>query len=401
MVTVGLISSGLVPVPPKRGGAVELYVYKLCEALRNLGIRSYVIDRTWPNRGEHRNIIRVKIGGVTDSEILSYILGRSKHNIIREMVFGFKVAGIAKEFEVVHANTAWAGYVLSNLINRKRIKIIYTCHNGLWLEERVHLSERIVRLAEGSAMRKADAVIALNKTMKRAIVEKAYVSPSKVFVVPNGVDVEFFRPGLRCDEVYNEFNLWGKHVVLFVGRVTHSKGVHVLLKAAKILREKYKLKDIKIVIVGPLSGFFGDEEPTDYVLKLRDYVARNSLDVMFTGSLSHERLRYLYSCSHVFVLPSLFEAFGMVLIEAMASGLPVIGSRSGGIVDIIYEGVNGYLFEKNNSESLSKKLFIILTDKELRKRMSLNSRNIAVERYSWESVAKKIYEVYRKILVSL
>ncbi|MEM1510271.1 MAG: glycosyltransferase family 4 protein [Thermofilaceae archaeon] len=394
---VTLISSGLLPVPPRRGGAVELYVLKLCEALRKLGVEAYVIDRLWNNTNKSDHIVRVKVPTLVDSKILTNILGRSRHSILKEVVFGISISRALKEFEIIHANTAWVGYTLAYKTRELHARLVYTCHNPLWPEENVHFGERAVRLIESSAMKKADAVIALNETMKRALIEKAGVNRDKIFVVPNGVDVEFFKPGLRCDEVNAKYGLEGRRVVLFVGRVTHGKGVHILLEAVKILKDKYGLKDVKIVIVGPLSGSFGDEGSTNYVQRLRKYAIKNNIDAVFTGSLDQEELRYLYSCSHVLVLPSYFEAFPMVLIEAMSSGLPVIGSKTGGIVDIVENGVNGYLFEKGSANELAEKLYLVLSDESLRRKLSINSRAIAESKYSWSIIAGKLLKIYSSL----
>ena len=392
---VALVSSGLLPVPPRRGGAVELYVLKLCEALRRLDVEAYVIDRLWNNTNKSDHIVRVKVPTLVDSEIPTNILGRSRHLILKEVAFGISASRALKEFEIIHANTAWVGCTLAYKTRELRARFVYTCHNPLWPEENVHLGERFVRLIESFAMKKADAVIALNETMKRVLVEKAGVNRDKIFVVPNGVDVEFFKPGLRCDEVNAKYGLEGRRVVLFVGRVTHGKGVHILLEAIRILKDKHGLKDVKVVIVGPLSGSFGDDTLTDYARVLREYTIKNNIDTVFTGSLDVEELRYLYSCSHVLVLPSYFEAFGIVLIEAMASGLPVIGSKAGGIVDIVENGVNGYLFEKGSAIELAEKLYLVLSDEVLRKRLSINARSLAEAKYSWNRVAFEMFKIYR------
>ncbi|MEM0240946.1 MAG: glycosyltransferase family 4 protein [Candidatus Nezhaarchaeales archaeon] len=394
---VALISSGLLPVPPRKGGAVELYVLKLCEALRGLGVEAYVIDRLWSNIDKNNYIVRVKVPTLVDSEILTSILGRSKHLILKEVVFGIYASKVLREFDIIHANTAWVGYTLIHMSRKLRARFVYTCHNPLWPEENVHLGERLVRLIESYAMKKANAVIALNETMRRALVEKASVNQDKIFVVPNGVDVEFFKPGLRCDEVNAKYGLEGKRVVLFVGRVTREKGIHILLEAVRTLRDKHGLRDIKVVVVGPLSGSFGDDTLTDYARVLHEYVIKNNIDAVFTGSLDIEELRYLYSCSHVLVLPSYFEAFPMVLIEAMASGLPVIGSKAGGIVDIVENGVNSYLFEKGSANDLAEKLYLVLSDESLRRKLSINSRAIAESKYSWNTIASKLLKIYSSL----
>lgn len=395
---VALVSSGLLPIPPRRGGAIEFYVLKLCEALRKLGVEAYVIDRHWNDMSRNGYVLRVKVPTLVDSKILTYMLGKYRHSILKEVTFGIFAPRALGEFEIVHANTAWVGYALAHITHTLRARFIYTCHNGLWPEESVHFGEKVVRLTEGFTMRKADAVIALNETMKRALIEKAGVDQDKIFIVPNGVDTEFFKPGLRCDEVNTKYVLEGKSVVLFVGRVTHGKGVHTLLEAIRILRDKYGLKDVKTLIVGPLSGSYGDDRPSDYVRRLLEYAIKANIEVVFTGYLDKEELRYLYSCSHVLVLPSYFEAFPMVLIEAMASGLPVIGSKAGGIVDVVEDGVNGFLFEKGSAVDLAEKLYLLLSDEGLRKKFSINARFAAETKYSWDKVALEMIKVYKAVI---
>ncbi|ABP49963.1 glycosyl transferase, group 1 [Pyrobaculum arsenaticum DSM 13514] len=367
-------------------------MYNLAKHLRMLGVDAYAIDciKTAGHENQEDFILRVKC----DSNLHKVLCreASARCNVLKEVVFARRATKILDKFDVVHVNTAWVGFTLSLLLRRPRF--VYTCHNPLWPEDQVHFGEKIVRIVEGHAMRRAHAVIALNNTMKRSIEAKAKVGPSKIFIVPNGVDTEFYRPNLPCEHVNEEYGLEGKKVVLFVGRVTWGKGVHILLKAIKRLRDFYNVRDVKALIVGPLSGFYKSDKPSSYAQLLMSYAKANNLGVVFTGSIDSDMLRYVYSCSHVLVLPSYFEAFGMVLIEAMASGIPVIGSRAGGIPDIIEEGVNGFTFPVGDDVTLAEKLYTLLTDESLHKNMANAARSIAVTRYSWKIVAKKLLKLY-------
>lgn len=393
MIKVAIVSSGLVPIPPIRGGAVEEYVYQLTKYLNKLGLQAIAVD-ILSDKGHYEDwevpIIRIPAPSVKKLP---------KERIIREYVFGLKASKIIKSLhpDIVHANTAYAGFALALTLKKK--PLIYTCHNPLWPEERVHASERIVRLIEGYVMHRSNAVIALNKTMKKHIVEKAKINPCKVHIIPNGVDVEFFKPGIPVDDVIDRYGLQGKRVILFVGRVTHWKGVHLLLKAFSRLIEDHK--DLKLVIVGPLTEHFGDTKPTPYANVLIEY-ARKSLpsdSYVFTGAVDREILRKLYATAYVHVLPSYAEAFGMVLIEAMASGCPVIASTAGGIPDIVVDGFNGLLFRKGDWRDLMDRLRIVLEDVNSRNKLATNSRKIAVEKYSWNAVALKMKEIYTRTVM--
>ena len=392
---VAIVSSGLVSIPPTRGGAVEEYVYQLTRHLRALGMDAVAVDFTLSRRLEYKEhngalIVRVPIKRFT---------GLPKERILRECLFGFEVSRYLKELgiEIVHANTAWAGFTLAKTLHNK-VALIYTCHNPLWPEDDVHTPEHVVRLVEGYTMRVSRAVIALNKTMMRAIVKKAHVDPRKIFIVPNGVDADFFKPDMDASDVIERYGLEGDRIILFVGRVTYGKGVHLLVKAFKYLIEIYK--DIKIVIAGPLSGAFSDGGISAYASALISYIEKNlpRNSYLFTGAVDRDTLRKLYSVAHVCVLPSYAEAFGMVLIEAMACGCPVIASNAGGIPDIVKDGVVGFLFRKGDYMDLREKLKRILSDECLRKEMSLNARKYVEENYSWRVIAEKISYIYRRKL---
>lgn len=390
---VALLSSGLVPLPPVRGGAVEEYVFQLSRHLRKLNVEAVAVDYTFNDNdvGLHDNngslILKIRVPRITKAP---------KKLILQELIFGFKTSELLYGFDVIHANTAWAGFAVA--LRHGNRNLIYTCHNGLWPEERVHASERIVRLVEGYTMRRSRAVIALNKTMMRAIVRKAHVDPRKIFIMPNGVDTEFFKPNIPADDVAKKYGLEGRRVILFVGRVTYVKGVHLLLKAFRELVSKYR--DLKLAIVGPLTDHFGEAEPSQYARALMEYASKvlPKDSYVFTGSVDKETLRKLYSVAYVCVLPSYAEAFGMVLIEAMSSGCPVLGSNAGGIADVIENGIAGLIFKKGDYIDLKEKLEMLVGNEALRKTLSINCREIAEKKYSWGAVATKLRDIYRNVI---
>jgi glycosyltransferase involved in cell wall biosynthesis len=392
---VALVSSGLVSIPPIKGGAVEEYVYQLSRHLRRLGVDAVAIDAKWNGIDvETVNINGVKILRIPVRSPTSNI----KRNIAMEFQFGKTASKYLnkEDFDVIHANTAWAGFALA--INRKRShSFVYTCHNPLWPEDKVHLGERVVRLVEGFTMRASNAVVALNKTMYRAIVEKAGVNGDKAVIIPNGVDVDYFKPGLRNDEFLSKFNLEEGNYILFVGRVSPEKGVHLLLKAFSYIAQESV--HVKLVVAGPLTSSFSASGMSPYARAIVEYAKRRLPGrIIFTGAVNRDELRVLYSNAHLFVLPSLAEAFGLVLIEAMASGVPPIGSTAGGIPDVITDGVNGLLFKKGDWKDLATKMLMLINDETLRNKLAAKARETAVEKYSWQVVASKLKEIYVAVL---
>jgi len=397
---VALVSSGLVPVPPVRGGAVEEYVYQLSRHLRRFGVDAVVIDANYDdNKLVYEELNGAQIVRIpTTKPFIGF-----KERIIKEFLFGRAASRyISREgFDIIHVNTTWTGSALALHKSIGKLKcrgFVYTCHNPLWPENKVHIGEKIVRLMEGYTMKIADTIIALNKTMYRALTEKAKIDPRNVVIVPNGVDTEFFRPGLKDERILNRYGLEEQSYILFVGRVSPEKGVHILLQAFKQIVNDVP-KNFKLVIVGPLTSTFNSTQISNYAKAMMNY-AKEELGerVVFTGAIDRNSLRILYSNAYCFVLPSLAEAFGMVLLEAMASETPPIGSTAGGIPDIIIDGVNGLLFRKGDCKDLASKLLMLIADKNLRDELATNARKYVEEKFSWGSVAVRIKEVYNSII---
>lgn len=390
---VALVSSGLVPVPPVRGGAVEGYVYQLCRHLRKLSIEASVIDSSHTNKP---GVYEVNGCPIIRIETPDTPKNMPRRDILRELVFGYRVAGSIERdgFDIIHINTAWTGFAAVRRLRGKRI--VYTCHNPFWPQESVHLGEKVVRIVEGHVMRNSARVIALNRTMYYALRYRARIPSEKLSIVPLGVDTEYFRPDISTSQVNERYGLEGKIVILFVGRISPVKGVHVLLKAYRLLLEK-GMRDLKLVIAGPYSGTFTKDTVAHYARNVLEYARRNlpPESYTFTGAIDKEILRQLYTRADIFVLPSYAEAFGTVLLEAMASGTPVIGSRAGGVVDVIEHGINGFLFNRGDPLDLAEKLYLILSDRDLHEKLGRNARRIAEQRYSWQCISldlKRIYE---------
>jgi len=395
---VALVSSGLVPVPPIKGGAVEEYVYQLSRHLRKLGVDAVVIDANYNSE----KIIYENINGAEIVKVPTLKPFTSfKKRIIGELLFGRAVAKYINEesYDIVHANTAWAGFALAIHRHTRRTLqgFIYTCHNPLWPEDTVHAREKIVRLVESYTMKSANTVIALNRTMYRALIKKAKVDKRKTIIVPNGVDIEYFKPGLKDGQVLKRYGLEEQEYILFVGRISPEKGPHILLRAFKQIMNEIP-KSIKLIIVGPLTGAFGTTELSQYTKIMLKYAKKNlNGRVIFTGAIDRNDLRILYSNAYCTVLPSLVEAFPMILLETMASGTPPIGSAAGGIPDIIIDGVNGILFRKGDWKNLAEKLLVLIQDKAFRDRLARNARRCVEEVYSWKLVASNLAKLYKAL----
>jgi glycosyltransferase involved in cell wall biosynthesis len=200
--------------------------------------------------------------------------------------------------------------------------------------------------------------------------------------------------------------------LLFVGRVSPEKGVHVLLDALQIVATRIPQTQLKIVGQPGASPQFTtavSDDPKDsnlwpfyrgnYLLHLRSKLSPSlASHVSFAGSIPHDQLIHIYRDSDILILPSVIEEpFGMPIIEAMAAGLPVVATRSGGIPEIVLDGETGLLVERDNSSALAQAILRLLLDEDSRKSMGKAAHERAVELFSWEKTVENLLSQYKKL----
>jgi len=232
-------------------------------------------------------------------------------------------------------------------------------------------------------MRECDRIAAVSRNTLETTVPRKMWHKSRV--IYNGVDLNFFNTKVKGENLKKELRIKGK-VVLSVARLVKQKGLDQLIKAFGELNDNSNL-----IIFG-----HGPEEKTLKKLIEKKGLQRKARVIWSAGI--EKRINELYAMSDVFVLPSLYEPFGMVLVEAMASGKPVIGSKVGGIPEIIEEGKNGLLFEPKNINQLKDEIETILSDEKKNKQWGLNGRKRAEKVFNWDNTAKGYELMYKGIL---
>jgi len=203
-----------------------------------------------------------------------------------------------------------------------------------------------------------------------------------------------------------------KRTLLFVGRVSPEKGLHILLDAFKEVAQKFP--DVILEIAGseisaPREFVFGLSDEPDrlgfaefysgsYLEKLKLRVSPEIKDrVSFVGYVSHDELPVYYKRAEILINPSLSEAFGMSLVEGMATGIPVIGARIGGMTSVIEEGKTGFLVEPNDPSALADAICYLLANDELRQSMGEAGRQRVLDLFSWGKVAESLEIQYEKL----
>ncbi|MGQ9468773.1 MAG: glycosyltransferase [Nitrososphaerales archaeon] len=231
-------------------------------------------------------------------------------------------------------------------------------------------------------LKRSDALIVPSKVIKDVLIEHGV--EKDIYLIPSGVDVRRFNPKINGEPIRELLGIKDGHLVLYIGRLVKEKNLEVLIKAApKVLEEFPRCKFI-IAGIGPAADYY------------KNMVLEGNLkeSFIFKGHLKDEILKHYYAASDVFVFPSKFETQGLVALEAMACGKPVVGADFLAIKEIVKNGYNGYLFNPDDPDDCAEK--IIKTIKE-RSIMSKNARQTALN-YSVDRCIDKLLKVYEKYL---
>lgn len=258
-----------------------------------------------------------------------------------------------------------------------------------------------------------DAVFAVSNHIANTFTAAFPNFPGLVATVGNGVDVTHFKPREAPPKRYES----KRRSILFVGRISPEKGVHTLVEAFRTIAGEFE--DVDLVIAGPhaalssdflaslssdqrvraLLRFYDRDGRSSYRTHLETLVSRFGLQerVRFLGNVAHKDLLGVYQASDVVVNPSLSESFGISVVEAMACGVPVVGTRIGGMCETILSGVTGILVDPDAPTELADALTSIFTDSAGARRMGAEGRKRAVECYSWRARADRVTDLYQRL----
>lgn len=287
--------------------------------------------------------------------------------------------------DIVHLHSPIPAFLLQRLYG---MRTVYTAHTPLWsLREsreggKDSLGARLHAWVERGTIRKSQLTVALGDYLKTAVPD------AEIVTIANGLNVDAWMPTDRksARQALDIGDL--DFVVLFTGRMTHVKGVDVLLQAVRLLA--HDLPNLKAFVVGPLSGSFDtrDEQINPYARSVME--AARDLPVSFTGFINNRDVRFkqFFAAADVFVVPSRREPQGLVVLESMAMGTPVIGSATGGISDMVSPDV-GYLFKPEDASGLAACIRDAYDNPDRLRQLRLAARSRVEARYSWEGVADR------------
>ncbi|MDY7040339.1 MAG: glycosyltransferase, partial [Chloroflexota bacterium] len=256
---------------------------------------------------------------------------------------------------------------------------------------------------ETETMAQADRLVAANPLERTQMIRFYDADPARIQVIPCGVDLDLFRP-IPPEEAQTHLGLPDDHqMVLFVGRIEPLKGIDTLLRAmALVTRGCPNWQDrLCVCIIGgdPANGSADVNTEMERLKQLRAELDISDL-VVFMGTKDQDTLNVHYSAAEVVVMPSHYESFGMVALEAMACGTPVIASKVGGLVFTVQDGVTGFHVPERNPQALADKISLILHDSALRRRLGDQARKRA-QLYGWPIVADQIVALYDRVLTQV
>jgi D-inositol-3-phosphate glycosyltransferase len=254
-------------------------------------------------------------------------------------------------------------------------------------------------LEEELILRRANAVIASTPQEVKNILDLYNVPGENIYFIRAGVNEQQFKP-IDKTEAIKETGLNFDKIILFVGRITKAKGLRILIKAFKKLKDDFS-KEIKLLIIGgDISGVLHSEIESSEKKFIKKQIKELDLsdDVIFLGAVEREKLPYYYSLADICVVPSLYESFGLVAVEAMACGTPVIASKVGGLAHTVRNGYSDMHFVPGRSDHLAKKILEIISDSDRLREMGINARIRASKEFGLERPVKQINELYMSLI---
>jgi D-inositol-3-phosphate glycosyltransferase len=393
----------------KDTGGMNVYVRDLTRYLGRIGIHVDVFTRSQDEHVPHvlhdlgygNRVVHVPAGPehpLSKEEMVRYI---------PDFVQGIREFAEAKHlrYDVIHSHYWMSGMAGSELKRVWNVPMMHMFHTLVRMKNRIARSEAEIeggyRLeGEQSVLNAADRIVVATPA-EQSQLEFLYLADSrKLVTIPPGVDSSRFYP-IPMDEAKAVIGISpDEHMILFVGRIEPLKGVDTLVRAIALLKKTGRLDCCPhyLAIVG------GDPEASSETMnaemaRLQGLVSELGIHdlVVFLGKRGQDSLPYYYSAAEMVVMPSHYESFGMVALEAMACGTPVVASQVGGLAFLVQDGVTGYVVPGGEVEPLAARLLEIATQPGLRDQLGRQGSEYA-RLFAWDIIARRIAEVYGELV---
>lgn len=402
-------SDPLAALGSRISGGQNVYVRNL---VINLDKQGWIVDvftrlddpkkKTVVRIGKHSRVIRLRDGKAV------YVSKGNLHPFFPEIYKNFlKFVNFRNPYDIFHGHHYDGGWIALQAHKKFHKPLIENFHSlgqvrlktqkqyAVDVSHEKKISEQ--RLAmEKEIIKAASLIISLAETEKRDL-NLLYGAPlKKIAVIPGGVDVKQFLPKPKS-KARSILRLPKEDfILLFVGRLEWRKGVGTLISAVRLLKEV--IPRVKVLVVGgKIFGLKRNKDDWNEYQRLLKKAKEEKVEdlIHFVGRVDHGRLSLFYSAADALVIPSYYEPFGLVALEGMASQIPVVASRKGGLRATIKDGLTGFLFEPRNPRDLKEKVLQIYHSKKLAAFLVKNAHQDALENYSWKYIAEKIGNFYK------
>jgi glycogen(starch) synthase len=295
------------------------------------------------------------------------------------------------DFDVMHVHdwlAAFSGISFKHYLKKPIVLTVHSTEVGR--AQGLHSPDSFsINGIEWWAMYEANRVIVCSHSMKNEICDHFNLPREKVDVIPNAIDATKYQISVDRGAVRQRYGVgYGEKLILCVGRLVPQKGIEYFIRAIPRIAKRYP--EAKFVIVG--EGWSRD------ILEAEAHASGHGRKIQFTGFASDQEVINLMTSADVLVVPSIYEPFGIVALEGMATGVPVVASKVGGLSEVIEHDRTGLFVYPKNPESIAWGIDKVLSDPDHAKWLTENAKEKLHKAYSWEAVAMKTVDVYRKVV---
>jgi D-inositol-3-phosphate glycosyltransferase len=395
----------------KDTGGMNVYVREITRQLGAMGVHVDVFTRSQNEHVPHilhdlgygNRIVHIRAGPevpISKKELTYYL---------PEFVNGILDFSKSKEitYDLIHSHYWLSGLAAIDLKKDWNVPVVHMFHTLGVMKNRVAQTPDQVEgeyriKGEREVLNQADCIIVATSAEHTQLLWLYRVDVSKTTIIPPGVDLGRFYP-IPLDEAKEYVGVppCGR-MLLFVGRIEPLKGLDVLIEAIAIMRTKVNWKEdpFCLAIIGGEPEESAEQMNIEFD-RIKSLTERYGLSdlVTFLGKRNQDSLPYYYSAAEAVVVPSQYESFGMVALEAMACGTPVVASQIGGLAYLVQDGVTGFTVPVDDPIELANRLLSLMQDPVLRAKLAENAVLVAQD-YAWDKIATKLMGVYGELLNS-
>jgi D-inositol-3-phosphate glycosyltransferase len=411
MLNIAMISYHTCPLATLGGkdtGGMNVYVQELTRHLGKAGVHVDVFTRSQDEHvpqvlhdlGYGNRVVHIPAGPeipMPKQELAEYL---------PKFVEGVRHFAAEKniQYDLIHSHYWMSGVAARELKVHWGVPVIHMFHTLGMMKNRIARSpaemEGEYRITgEQQVLQTADRIVAATPAEKTQLEFLYHADPRQITIIPPGVDTSHFYPipeeeakafiGITRDD----------RMILFVGRIEPLKGIETLIRAISLLSGRgilTRCAHYLTIIGGDISDT--ESELTSELQRLKALTRQVGIEdlVLFLGKRDQSSLPYYYSAAEVLVMPSHYESFGMVALEAMACGTPVVASQVGGLAYLVQDGITGFSIPDGDPEALADSLALLVCKDDLRKKMGEQAAHHA-RQYDWDIITQQILELYQTL----